>query len=267
MGRPHGRAQISATRPRALGICQRCGFMYNHDRLQWQFQYGAMRLINLRILVCDTCLDEPQIQLRTIILPPDPVPIEYPVPENYAAETNPLSPNGFAPRDLVAPKAPSLIGTMNIGTINGAGGMNAVWDGNPNKQSWRCATAVSNVGLNNFIGKWWDAVVATNAAQSIAPKLTYNLSAFSVTAPSDKPLLASGVTGLQLHGSNNGVSWATLYSTTTPGTVGEKVTSISSNLSGGDYQYHRIAIQGDGFSQVSVAQVSFTVSDTEQNEQ
>lgn len=42
-----------------------------------------MILQNLRILVCRTCLDRPQIQLKTIILPPDPLPVLNPRPELY----------------------------------------------------------------------------------------------------------------------------------------------------------------------------------------
>jgi hypothetical protein len=58
--RPHGRAQISTKRPRAVAICQRCGFMYNLDMLQWQWDYQqGPRLFNLRIQVCETCLDKP----------------------------------------------------------------------------------------------------------------------------------------------------------------------------------------------------------------
>lgn len=46
-----------------------------------------MQLQNLRILVCtQTCLDVPQPQLRTIILPPDPVPVSNPRPELYRVE-------------------------------------------------------------------------------------------------------------------------------------------------------------------------------------
>lgn len=265
--RPHGRASISAVRPRALGICQRCGFQYNHDQLQWQFEYGAQRLINLRILVCPVCIDKPQIQLRTILLPPDPIPIEYPVPENYASADNPYSGVGFSPTDLTAIR-PSSFGTMNIGTINGQAGMNAVWDGNLNKQSWRSAiAAVSNSSFQNFVGKWWNAVVATNAAQSIQPPAVYSVSSFSVTAASDQPLLQSGATGIQLQGSLNGVSWVTLYSTTTSSAAGATVTSFSSNfLDNSNYQYHRVAIQGDG-TQIAVAQVQFSVANTGQNEQ
>jgi len=51
--RPHGRAQISQSHPRALGVCDRCGFVYNLDDLQWQNDWlQAPRLFNLRILVC-----------------------------------------------------------------------------------------------------------------------------------------------------------------------------------------------------------------------
>lgn len=87
--RPHGRASVSSKNPRAFGICDRCGFLYNHDRLQWQFDYAGSGLINKRILVCNPCNDVPQNQLRSIILPADPTPILNPRVENYAnAETN-----------------------------------------------------------------------------------------------------------------------------------------------------------------------------------
>jgi len=33
-----------------------------------------------------TCLDKPQIQLRTIIIPPDPLPVINPRPEFYSDE-------------------------------------------------------------------------------------------------------------------------------------------------------------------------------------
>lgn len=45
-----------------------------------------MQLQNLRILVCDICLDKPQTQLRTIILPPDPVALFNTRPELYSVE-------------------------------------------------------------------------------------------------------------------------------------------------------------------------------------
>lgn len=87
--RPHGRASVSSSNPRAFAICDRCGFLYNHIRLQWQYDYAGAGLINKRILVCNDCNDVPQAQLRAIILPADPVPIQNPRVQDYvAAETN-----------------------------------------------------------------------------------------------------------------------------------------------------------------------------------
>jgi hypothetical protein len=52
--------------------------------LKWQYDWAGASLINKRILVCDTCYDEPQEQLRAIVLPADPVPIINPRVEPYA---------------------------------------------------------------------------------------------------------------------------------------------------------------------------------------
>lgn len=83
--RPHGRARVSARNPRAFAICDRCGFLMNHDRLQWQYDWAGASLINKRILVCDTCLDVPQQQLRAIVVPADPIPIQNPRIQDYVA--------------------------------------------------------------------------------------------------------------------------------------------------------------------------------------
>jgi hypothetical protein len=83
--RPHGRAKVSSRNPNAFGVCDRCGFLYNHNRLQWQFDYAGAGLINKRILVCDTCTDTPQQQLRAIILPADPTPILNPRVQDYVS--------------------------------------------------------------------------------------------------------------------------------------------------------------------------------------
>lgn len=83
---PDGRATVSQTNPRALGICDRCGLQYNLDMLKFQYQWNGLQLINLRILVCDLCYDIPSEQLRALILPPDPVPVMNPRPEAYASE-------------------------------------------------------------------------------------------------------------------------------------------------------------------------------------
>jgi hypothetical protein len=87
--RPHGRARVSSRNPQAFGICDRCGILYNHNQLQWQFDWAGASLINKRILVCDTCNDVPQNQLRAIVLPADPTPILNPRVQDYGtAETD-----------------------------------------------------------------------------------------------------------------------------------------------------------------------------------
>ena len=78
-----GRAHASMSNPRAFAVCDRCGFWYNHYKLQWQFDWAGQSLVNKRILVCATCLDKPQQQLRAIVLPADPVPIIQPRPEMF----------------------------------------------------------------------------------------------------------------------------------------------------------------------------------------
>jgi len=79
-----GRAKTSAKNPLAFGICDRCGFNYNHQDLAWQFDWGGASLINKRILVCRPCMDTPQNQLRAIVLPADPVPIMNPRVESWS---------------------------------------------------------------------------------------------------------------------------------------------------------------------------------------
>jgi len=79
-----GRARVSSRNPVAHAICDRCGFRFNHPRLAWQFQWAGVKLQNLRLLVCPECLDIPQIQLKTIVIPPDPLPVWNPRPEQYA---------------------------------------------------------------------------------------------------------------------------------------------------------------------------------------
>lgn len=46
-----------------------------------------MQLQNVGVYVCrQTCLDVPQMQLKAIILPPDPVSVPLAFPEPYSAE-------------------------------------------------------------------------------------------------------------------------------------------------------------------------------------
>ncbi len=100
-----GRARIDPMAPQALGICDRCGFQYNLRDLDWQWGWNGPNLINLHILVCEECMDDPSDQLRSIVLPipptiwpsvdippemlmpPDPPPLYIDVrPENFALD-------------------------------------------------------------------------------------------------------------------------------------------------------------------------------------
>ena len=73
-----GRARTSVSSPNAFAVCDRCGIWYNHTSLRWQYDWRGASLMNIRILVCKTCYDTPQEQLRAIIVPADPVPIQNP---------------------------------------------------------------------------------------------------------------------------------------------------------------------------------------------
>lgn len=81
--RPHGHASANPQSPSAWGRCDRCGFIYNHRALQFQFDYRGPRLTNLRFLVCQTCYDKPQAQLKPIMVTQDPLPIINARPEDY----------------------------------------------------------------------------------------------------------------------------------------------------------------------------------------
>lgn len=84
-----GHATTSSKRPRAFGVCYRCGRWWNRDQLNFQHDWRGTTLKNLYILVCNDCYDTPQEQLRSIVLPADPVPVYFPSVEQFEAdETN-----------------------------------------------------------------------------------------------------------------------------------------------------------------------------------
>ena len=105
-----GRARTDPRNPQAHAICDRCGFRYNHVDLRWQYDWRGTSLQNLRLLVCSTCNDEPQQQLRAIVIPADPVPVQNPRIQDFVtAETNTRATSGQNTVDS----------TTNIPVING----------------------------------------------------------------------------------------------------------------------------------------------------
>lgn len=84
---PHKYARLSTTSPEGWAICDRCGQLYNLSDLVWQMEWSGTHLYRTGALVCKrVCLDTPQEQLRTIILPPDPPPLLNARVPNYAFE-------------------------------------------------------------------------------------------------------------------------------------------------------------------------------------
>lgn len=85
MSRPQSKyVRVDPTNPEAAGQCDRCSRWYSLVDLQWQMEWAGSRLYNTGSLVCDDCLDIPNEQLRTIILPPDPLPVQNARVPNFA---------------------------------------------------------------------------------------------------------------------------------------------------------------------------------------
>lgn len=96
-----GRARTNPSNPQAHAICDRCGFRYNHVDLRWQYDWRGASLANLRILVCPTCYDKAQNQLRSIVLPADPVPVNNPRVQIFTDASNDI--RATSGQDTVAP--------------------------------------------------------------------------------------------------------------------------------------------------------------------
>jgi hypothetical protein len=95
----NSRAPVDASHPSAWAICDRCGFLYAKSALQWQFYWAGLTLANTRFLVCQPCLDIPNPQFKTIILPPDPPPVLNARVADWAAEAGQNVPDDDTPVD------------------------------------------------------------------------------------------------------------------------------------------------------------------------
>lgn len=85
--RPHPRmARTDPSNPRGWGTCQRCGFVGNLHDFNWNYDWRGLKLVNTQTLVCLPCLDEPQRQIGSIVLPPDPESLNDARPEPYAID-------------------------------------------------------------------------------------------------------------------------------------------------------------------------------------
>lgn len=230
--RPHGHFKVDSRRPIARAVCDRCGFVYNRTDLKFQYQWSGALLQNLRLLVCQRCMDVPQEQLRTIILPADPVPISNPRIEQTGLDNNPYS----------------SLGT-NIGTMTNYGGLAAAFDYNINKPLQFCAAAFpSAAGLTNWVGKYW----GTSNSQIVT--------SYSLYAPNNSTFLGSTTSVYEFQGSDDASTWTTLDSGTTAGTVAEVITASPTSTT--NYYYHRAIFTGDGVSVLYLAQLLIDVQGT-----
>jgi len=231
--------------------------MYNLDRLRWQYDWRGPRLQNLRLLVCEPCYDTYQQNgQRTILIPPDPVPVFNARPEYYVGDDNPQSAIGVSAQ-FNNPTLGNRMGNMTKG-----GNINAAFDGNPYKPAFLCATiVVSNSSFNNYVGiNWTGNQTVLNAPSSLqSPVITHSVTSFTINAPMGGTF---GSTGYAIQGSVTGSpawgAWNTIASGNTAGTIGE---AISGTTSGGKYGFHRAAFYGTGAA-ISVAQVTFNVGET-----
>lgn len=84
--RPHGRAYVDLYVAEAWGICDRCGIKHNMSALATQYEWAGAVLMDKKLLVCTRCLDVPSIFKKTIIMPPDGLPVVDPRPEDRTVE-------------------------------------------------------------------------------------------------------------------------------------------------------------------------------------
>lgn len=113
----HGRARVDPSSPRAFAVCDRCNFLFNHEDLEWQYEWRGDKLQNIRLLVCSKCLDVPFELNRPLHLPPDPVPISDARVENFFVDE--AGGGGVFPEPAAYWNEPGAIWNDNLGTIWG----------------------------------------------------------------------------------------------------------------------------------------------------
>lgn len=73
-------AIINPSRPRAVGECDRCGFVFLRHQLAPQMRYAGSSVIDTGWRVCSACMDPLDPQEKTTITLPDGLPIPDPRP-------------------------------------------------------------------------------------------------------------------------------------------------------------------------------------------
>lgn len=85
--RPHPKhARTNPRSPRGWATCQRCGFIWNLEKLLTQMEWRGLQIVSTNLQVCPSCEDIPQRQLGAIVLTPDPPGLPGALPEPYAID-------------------------------------------------------------------------------------------------------------------------------------------------------------------------------------
>lgn len=113
---------VSWRDPAALAICDGCGFLVNHRHLREKVQYrGGNSPEPTGLFVCATCDDVPQPYFKKQVLPPDPVPVINPRPDDQAGKSS-----GYGYLTTNSDNSVYLVTTVDewdwqwLGTINSA---------------------------------------------------------------------------------------------------------------------------------------------------
>ena len=82
---------IDVKSPRSVAVCDGCGMWTMHGHLVEKMEYrGGSVPVGTNLYVCGVCDDVPNPYYSKLVLPPDPVPIKNPRPENYALNPEPM---------------------------------------------------------------------------------------------------------------------------------------------------------------------------------
>lgn len=93
---PKGKyVNVDTSNPKALGICDYSGFVFNRCDLVRQMEWRGNALVWNGFFVGRPFADKPNEQGRPPILPPDPVPVKYARPPQ--GQTVTWSSNPFGP--------------------------------------------------------------------------------------------------------------------------------------------------------------------------
>ncbi|HEY1806011.1 MAG TPA: hypothetical protein VGG45_16175 [Terracidiphilus sp.] len=84
---PHNiKCPVDIYKPRAVGVCDRTGFLLYLDDLDWQYQYSGFALVNQGHLIGRDYLDKPSEFLQPVVLGPEPKPILNARPTSYGTQ-------------------------------------------------------------------------------------------------------------------------------------------------------------------------------------